>query len=375
MNDFNDQSLVLAPLEVGPYRLANRMVMAPMTRNRAGDGNAPTDMMVEYYRQRASAGLIVTEATQVSEQGVGYANTPGIHTDAQVAGWKKVTEAVHAAEGRIFLQLWHVGRISHPSMQPGGGLPVAPSAILPAGEIHTSTGLQPFVTPRALETAEVTRIVADFAAGARRAMEAGFDGVAVHAANGYLVDQFLRDGTNLRTDRYGGSIENRTRFLREVVEAVICVWGPERVGVRLSPKSSFNDMADSDPDATFTAAAEVLGDLGIAYLHIIEPLPATERENGEEDPVVGHMRDAFAGILVLNNGYDHRTAEMAASADRADLVAFGRPWLANPDLAYRFARGLPLNQPIPATFYGGDEVGYTDYPEWRLAERPAAKAG
>ena len=242
------------------------MLMAPMTRNRAGPGNIPTPLMATYYRQRASAGLMVTEATQVAPEGVGYVNTPGIHTEEQVAGWRHVTRAVHAAGGRILLQLWHVGRISHPSMQPGGALPLAPSPVKPEGQIFTAQGRKPFVTPRALESEEIPRVVAQFADGARRAKEARFDGVEIHAANGYLIDQFLRDGTNQRTDRYGGSLVNRVRFLREVAEAVVGVWGEGRVGVRLSPTSRFNDMRDSDPVQTFSAAARALDSLGLAYL-------------------------------------------------------------------------------------------------------------
>ena len=252
------ESDLFAPFQLGPLLLPNRVVMAPMTRNRAGAGNVPTALNADYYGQRAAAGLIVTEATQVSPEGVGYPGTPGIHTDAQVEGWRRVTDAVHRAGGRIFLQLWHVGRISHPSLQPGGALPVAPSAIAAEGQVFTHSGLQPFVVPRPLETREIAGVVAQFEAGARHALAAGFDGVELHAANGYLIDQFLRDGTNRRTDRYGGSLENRTRFLREVVEAVAAVWDPERVGVRLSPWSDFNSMHDSDPPAIFGYVARAL---------------------------------------------------------------------------------------------------------------------
>jgi N-ethylmaleimide reductase len=349
---------MFAPIRVGPYELPHRIVMAPMTRNRAGRGNVPTPLNATYYAQRASAGLIITEATQVSPQGVGYPNTPGIHTDEQVAGWRRVTSAVQRRRGRIFLQLWHVGRISHPYYQPGGALPVAPSAIRPKGEIYTPEGPKPFVTPRALDASEIPVIVRQFAEGARRARDAGFDGVELHAANGYLIDQFLRDGTNRRTDRYGGAVENRARFLLELTEAVCAVWGADRVGVRLSPVSSFNDMADSDPARTFAYAAERLNALGVAYVHVVEHI-TPEAPAPRITPLV---RAAFRGPLMVNDGYDRALAEAAVTEGRADLVSFGKPFLANPDLPERFAEGAPLNVPEPSTFYGGDERGYTDYP-------------
>src|SRR5258706_13364923 len=266
------QHPLLAPVQLGPYTLPNRMVMAPMTRSRAVEGLVPAPFAATYYQQRASAGLIVTEGSQVSAQGVGYPNTPGVHSEAQVAGWKKVTAAVHERGGRIFLQLWHVGRISHPMLQLDGALPVAPSAIAAEGTVHTYSGPQPFVAPRALEIAEIPGIVEQFAHGARTALESGFDGVEIHGANGYIVDQFLRDGTNHRTDAYGGSVANRARFLVEVVEAVVGVWGGNRVGVRFSPTGAFNSMSDSDPVATFSHAAEALDRFGLAYLHVIEPV-------------------------------------------------------------------------------------------------------
>lgn len=352
-------SQLLTPLDLGPLRLANRIVMAPMTRSRAGEGNAPGALNALYYTQRASAGLLITEATQISQQGVGYPFTPGLHTDGQVAGWRQVTEAVHAAGGRIFAQLWHVGRISHPAFQPGGALPVAPSAIAPPGTTRTLDGPQPYAVPRALELAEIPGVVRDYAEAARRALEAGFDGVEIHAANGYLIDQFLRDGTNRRTDAYGGSAENRVRFLREVTEAVAAVWGAGRVGVRLSPRSEFNAMSDSDPLATFSAAARVLAEIGVAYLHVVEPRVPGE---SEADRVTPHLRKLFPGALIVNGGYTAETAERALAAGEADLVSFGAPYIANPDLVERFAEGAPLNAPNPATFYGGAEAGYTDYP-------------
>lgn len=346
---------LLSPIQIGPYTLSNRMAMAPMTRNRAGEGNVPTPATATYYAQRASAGLLITEASQVSEQGVGYLGTPGIHTDEQTAGWRQVTEAVHARGGRIFLQLWHVGRISHPDLQPGGGLPVAPSALQPEGMAYTASGKKPFVTPRALETDEIPGLVAQFASGARRALEAGFDGVEIHAANGYLIDQFLRDGSNQRTDAYGGSAENRARFLVEVVEAVVAIWGADRVGVRFSPTSPFNDMQDSDPAATFGYAARELDRFGLAYLHVIEPA-------GTETSIVPVLRESFRGPLMINGGYTRETGNAVLATGLADLVSFGVPFLANPDLPERFAEDAPLNTPDPSTFYFGTEKGYIDYP-------------
>lgn len=360
---------LLTPVHAGPYTLANRAVMAPMTRNRAGEGNTPTEQTALYYAQRAGAGLIVTEGSQVSPQGVGYPNTPGIHTDAQVEGWRRVTAAVHARGGRIFLQLWHVGRISHPSVLPPGSLPVAPSAIQPAGSVYTPQGMQPFVTPRALETDEVAGVVQEFAEGARRAWDAGFDGVELHAANGYLIDQFLRSGTNHRTDRYGGPAENRARFLLEVTEAVAGVWGGDRVGVRLSPLNPFNDMHDDAPAETFGYAAAALGAFGLAYLHVVEPVSPAHPEGERITPA---LRAAFRGNLIANGGYTVDAAEAVLERGEADLVSFGVPFLANPDLTERFAAGAPLNDPDPASFYGGAEQGYTDYPT--LAEVEAREA-
>jgi N-ethylmaleimide reductase len=329
-----------------------------MTRNRAGPGNVPTPLNATYYAQRASAGLSVTEATQVSPQGVGYPNTPGIHTDGQVGGWRRVTTAVHAHGGRIFLQLWHGGRISHPSFQPGGAQPVAPSAVQPRGKVLTPRGPRPFVMPRALETEEIPGVVRQFADGARRARDAGFDDVELHAANGYLIDQFLRDGTNHRTDGYGGSVENRARFLLEVTEAVCQVWGADRVGVRLSPVHSFNDMVDSDPERTFVHATERLSEHGLAYLHVIEHLTP----EAPEPLVTPLLRARFRGPLIVNGGYTQALAEAAVARGAADMVSFAKLFLANPDLPERFAEDAPLNEPDPSTFYGGDERGYTDYP-------------
>lgn len=356
----SDKPTLLSTYRLGPLELKNRMVMAPMTRNRAGKGNAPTALNATYYEQRASAGLIITEGSQISAQGLGYPGTPGIYSDEQVAGWKLVTEAVHRHGGKIYLQLWHVGRISHPSLQPDGALPVAPSAIAPQGQSWTFTGLQDSVTPRALTTGEIAAIVQDFAHGARCAKAAGFDGVEIHGANGYLIDQFLRDGANHRTDQYGGSLENRVRFLREVAQAVIGVWGPERVGVRVSPLSGFNDMSDSDPHATFSRAAEVLDELRIGYIHAIEPLDAPAHAQGRVTPLI---RARFRGALIANGGYDLASGNEILSRGEADLVSFGVLFLANPDLPARFQQGgKQLNPPDRPTFYGGDQKGYTDYP-------------
>ncbi len=362
---------LLRPFHLGPLSLPNRVVMAPLTRCRAGEGNVPTELNARYYEQRASAGFIVSEASQVSQQGTGYLRTPGIYTDAQVEGWRLVTDAVHKAGGRIFLQLWHVGRASHVSFQPGRQAPVAPSALpIRTGHAHTPEGTQPYSTPRALEASEIPGIVAQFAEGARRAKAAGFDGVELHAANGYLIDQFLRDGVNRRTDRYGGSPENRARFLLEIVEAVTGVYGADRVGVRLSPRSDHNDMSDSNPKELFGHVAAELSARKIVYLHVVEalegqPLDAPER-------VTPLLRERFRGALVVNGGYSLDTAEQALRTGAADLVSFGAPFLANPDLPERLSRRAPLNAPDVSTFYSEGPRGYIDYP--RLDEAPGSPA-
>lgn len=352
---------LFTPLQLGPLRLPNRIVMAPMTRNRAVAGNVPGDLIRDYYRQRASAGLIITEGSQVAPEGQGYPFTPGIHSPEQVAGWRRVTDAVHAEGGRIYLQLWHVGRVSHPGLLPGNALPVAPSAIRPAGQVYTFEGLQDFVTPRALETTEIPAVIEQFRNGARHAREAGFDGVEIHGANGYLLDQFLRDGTNRRSDAYGGSISNRARLMLEVTAAVCEVWGAERVGLRLSPLNPFNDIRDSDPQATFGYVAEQLNRFGLAYLHITA-LGADAP--GAAGPAfdLRELRTIYKGVYMVNAGYDKTRANAALAAGEADLVAFGVPYIANPDLPERVAQGAPLNAADPATFYGGDAKGYTDYP-------------
>ncbi|XXY50959.1 alkene reductase [Sorangium sp. So ce269] len=358
---------LFTPLTLGPLTLPNRMVMAPMTRSRAGEGDTPTTLTVTYYAQRATAGLIITEATQISPQGKGYPLTPGIFTDAQVAGWRRVTEAVHAHGGRIFVQLWHVGRVAMQAMQPGHALPVGPSAIRPAGKHFTG---EDFVTPRALDLNEIPGVVQQYADAARHAQRAGFDGVEIHAGNGYLLDQFLRDGTNRRTDAYGGSVENRARLLLEVAEAVAGVWGTERVGVRFSPTSLLNDMRDSDPAAIFGHAARRLGELGVGYLHVAEPITKHHplAAPGQE-PVAPRLREAFRGVLMLNGGYDEAAASAAIADGAADLISFGVPFLANPDLVRRYAEDRPLNAPDPSTMYAGGAAGYTDYPSLEELER------
>ncbi len=349
---------LFTPLKLGPFTLPNRIVLAPLTRNRAAEGDVPQDMNAEYYRQRASGGLLISEASPISHQGIGYPATPGIYSAEQVAAWRKVTDAVHAQGGHIFLQLWHVGRISHPSMQEGGVLPVAPSAIRPSGDAVTYQGMQPFVTPRALETEEIPGIVADYAQATRNARAAGFDGVEIHAANGYLLDEFVRDGTNRRGDRYGGSLENRCRIVTEVTEAVVAEWSSDRVGLRISPQNRFNDIQDSDPQTTFDYLAEQLNAFGLAYLHVVEG----DMLSGERNMDYRKLRDTFEGLYMANNGYDLDRAARALAAGDADLVSFGKLFLANPDLPERFKRGAPLNEPDADTFYGGDERGYTDYP-------------
>ncbi len=361
MSTTPEKTDLFTPVQVGPYTLPNRIVMAPLTRNRAGEGNVPQPLNVEYYTQRATAGLIITEATQVSPQGVGYPATPGIHSAAQIEGWRRVTDAVHARGGRIFLQLWHVGRISHPLLQPDGALPVAPSAIRPEGQAFTYEGPKGFVTPRALDISEIPGIIEQYRSGARNALAAGFDGVEIHGANGYLLDQFLRDGSNQRTDDYGGPIENRARLMLEVTEAVCAVLGAERVGIRLSPLQPFNDMRDSNPEATFSYVVEQLNRFGLAYLHVTE---MGKDAPGAAGPAfdLHKLRRIWKGVYMTNAGYDLASANVALAAGETDLVAFGVLFLANPDLPLRFARNAPLNTPDPATFYGGSATGYTDYP-------------
>ena len=358
-NPSNDR--LFESVQLGPYLLPNRIVMAPLTRSRATDGDVPSDMAILYYAQRASAGLIIAEATQISPQGKGYVFTPGIYNETQVGAWKKITDAVHAKSGHIFLQLWHVGRISHPSIQPNGELPVAPSAIKPEGQAYTNDGFVPLVTPRALRLDEMAGMVTQYQDAAKYALAAGFDGVEIHAANGYLLDQFLRDKTNQRTDEYGGSIENRVRLLAEVTEAVTAVWGGDRVGLRISPLSKFGDIWDSNPQALFTHVIEKLNAFNLAYLHVIEGDTGGEREvPGGFDLQL--LRSLFNGAYMANNGYDAALADDRLDAGQADLIAFGRPFISNPDLVERMRLSAPLSEADPSTMYGGDAHGYVDYP-------------
>jgi N-ethylmaleimide reductase len=355
---------LFSPVQLGPYTLPNRIVMAPMTRNRAGPGNAPTAMNATYYAQRAGAGLIVTEGAQISPQGVAYPGTPGIHNAEQIAGWKLVTDAVHGRGGRIFLQLWHGGRISHPTLQPDGVPPVAPSAIRPEGKLWTGTGMLPYETPRALETEEIPGVIESFRIGAENALAAGFDGVELHGANGYLIDQFLRDGSNRRTDRYGGGVENRARFAIEVTKAVASVWGAQRVGIHFSPTHPFNAMSDSNPAATFGHVVSELAKLKLGYLHIVEPAPTDPISAGPR-PDVRFFRPLWPGRLIANRAYDGARGDAIIAEGAADLVSFATLYLANPDLPERLRRGGPFNPPDRKTYYGGGEAGYTDYPALR----------
>ena len=348
------------PINIGQYNLPNRILMSPMTRGRSGLSGVPTSIMADYYSARADAGLLITEATAISPQGYGWLNAPGIWTDAQEKGWKVITDAVHAKGGRIFLQLWHTGRVSHPDFL-DGKLPVGPSAIAAKGETNTPLGKKPYVTPHALTIEEIHTTRQDYAAAAKRAISAGFDGVELHGANGYLVDEFIRDGSNKRTDEYGGSIDNRLSFLLEITEDLVTAVGAGKVGVRLSPLSQYNDMQDSNPIATFTRAAERINSLNVAYLHVMEPLPGHMMYTAGEQ-VTPHIRKAFKAILVTNGGYTQKTANAAIENGETDAVAFGILYLANPDLVYRFKNNLSFNIPNFATLYSSGEKGYTDYP-------------
>jgi len=346
-------SLLHEPFRLGALTLPNRILMAPLTRCRAGAGRVPTDLMREYYVQRASAGLILSEATSVDPMGVGHPDSPGIWSEEQVAGWKKITEAVHAAGGRMFLQLWHVGRVSDPHYL-NGALPVAPSAIAATGHVNLLRPMRPYVTPRALELTELPRIVSAYKLGAVNALRAGFDGVEVHGANGYLLDQFLQDNANHRTDGYGGPIENRARLALEVTDAVVSVWGAGRVGYHLNPRGGPHGIKDSNPAATFSYLAAELGRRQLAFLCSRETLDA---------PRLGpDLKRAFGGPFIANDGFTAETARRVLAAGEADAVAWGRLFIANPDLPRRLQLGAPLNTPDTATFYGGDAHGYTDYP-------------
>lgn len=357
----HDDTVLFSPTRLGDIDIANRIVMAPLTRNRAQADRAPTPLAATYYGQRASAGLIIAEATQISPLGQGYLDTPGIYSDAQISGWKAITDEVHARGGRIVLQLWHVGRISHTSLLPDGEVPVAPSALRADTKTFTANGFEAVSMPRALALDELPALVEDYRAAARNAITAGFDGVEVHAANGYLIDQFLRDGSNHRDDAYGGSIENRTRLLFEVVSAVADTIGAARTGVRLSPTTPANDAYDSNPQPLFERAVERLEGIGgLAFVHIIEGATGGDRDNIDFDYAA--LRSRFTGPWIVNNGYDKPHAVEVLAAGQADAVAFGRPFIANPDLVERLRRNAPLAQPDQDTLYGGGEHGYTDYP-------------
>lgn len=351
---------LFSPVKLGAISLKNRIVMAPLTRNRAGEGGVPQALNASYYAQRASAGLIISEATPISAMAHGYPALPGIYTDAQVAGWKNVTDAVHAKGGKIVLQLWHVGRISHPSLLPNGALPVAPSAIKPAGQAFTYQGLQDYVTPRALDISELPSLVADYVHATKSALTAGFDGVEIHAANGYLLDQFLRDGSNKRTDNYGGSFENRARLLLEVTQAVVNTAGADKVGIRISPVNPFNDMHDSNPQALFNYVADALNQFKLAYLHVVE---GGIHGGGKADPFdFVALRKHYQHAYVANLAYDKDRGNAAIASGHADAIAYGVPFIANPDLVERFKLDAPLNEADSSSFYGGAEKGYTDYP-------------
>lgn len=351
---------LFTPLQMGEYQLPNRIFMAPLTRGRADKDGIPGSLMAEYYGARASAGLIIAEATAISPQGYGWLNAPGIWNDDQEKGWKLVTDTVHAKGGRIFLQLWHMGRVSHPDFL-NGELPVAPSPLAAEGETPTPYGKKSYVIPRALTIDEIQSTISDFVNAAKRAMRAGFDGIEIHGANGYLIDQFIRDGSNKRTDSYGGNLQNRLRFLLEIAQAIIEVVPSEKVGVRLSPRRSNKGMSDSNPIETFTCAAKLLNPLNLAYIHTLEALPG-HKLWVEGERITPHIRKIYQGLLLTNGGYDKDSANRALEANEADAIVFGEPFLANPDLVWRLKHDKELNTPDVQTFYTPGPKGYTDYP-------------
>lgn len=350
---------LLDPIKIGDLNLPNRVIMAPLTRCRAEEGRVPGELMREYYSQRANAGMIISEATSVEPMGVGYPNTPGIWSEEQVAGWKKITKAVHAKGGKILLQLWHVGRISDP-IYLDGELPVAPSAIKPEGHVSLVRPIKEYETPRALETEEVIDVVEAFRLGAENARKAGFDGVEIHGANGYLLDQFLQSKTNKRTDQYGGSLENRARLMLEITDAVLSVWEPGRVGMHLAPRADGHDMGDANLEETFSHVAAELGKRKLAFI--------CTREHEAEDSLGPKLKQIFGGVYIANEGFDAAQAKQWLQDGKADAVAFGRSYIANPDLAERIAEDAPLNEPDPSTFYASGPKGYTDYPARELTE-------
>lgn len=349
------------PIRMGDLDLPNRVLMAPLTRNRAQSDGTPSAMAQSYYRQRASAGLIFSEATQVSDLGKGYLDTPGIYTDAHVEGWKKITDAVHAGGGRIFCQLWHVGRISHVSLLPDGASPVSSSDLQADAQTFTANGFEPCSKPEALTTDGIQKTVADYVHAAQCAKDAGFDGIEVHAANGYLLDQFLQDGVNTRSDTYGGSLENRMRLLEDILDAVKDIWPAGRIGVRLSPLGQAGDISDSDPETLFTAVYKMLDARKLAYLHVVEAFPGGE-DNSDGKELLARLRSHYSGFFIGNGGYDAERATQAIADTTAHAISFGRPFIANPDLPNRMRLNAEMTKPDSDTFYGGDEKGYTDYP-------------
>ncbi|MDE7548998.1 alkene reductase [Acetobacter fabarum] len=363
-------SKLFTPFEAGALLLGHRVVMAPLTRLRSEPGNKAGALIREYYTQRTSqGGLIISEATPVAREGYGYAGAPGIYEDAQIEGWRAVTDAVHGGGGTIVMQLWHVGRQSHTDLQPGGKAPIAPSAIQAEGDAYTPDGPRPFSMPRALDIHEIPAVIDQFRQGAARAKAAGFDGVEIHGANGYLPDQFLQDGTNHRTDAYGGPIENRARFLLEITQAAIEVWGKERAGVRISPSGTYGSMSDSAPQETFGYVAKKLNALGIAYLHVVEPRIMGTELISESGPVAAkHLRQHFLGAIIAAGGFNGKSAEALLETGDADAVAFGRYFISNPDLPERLRRNLPLTPYDRTTFYGGGAHGYTDYPRAKTSD-------
>jgi N-ethylmaleimide reductase len=363
-------SKLFEPYKLGPITLANRAVMAPLTRNRAIAGLVPNPLAVEYYGQRASAGLLITEASQVSQQGQGYQDTPGIYSKEQIAGWRKVTDRVHERGGKIFLQLWHVGRISHTSLQENGQAPVAPSAVRAKSKTFVGGTFADVSEPRALTLDEIPGVIESFKRGTANALAAGFDGVEIHGANGYLLDQFAKDGTNKRTDGYGGSIQNRAKLMLEVSKAVAAEAGADRTGIRLSPVTPANDVSDSNPQPLFDYIVDGLSALKLVYIHVIEGATGGPRDIAPFD--YDSLRKRFKGTYIANNGYDFKLANERLEANKADLIAFGKLFISNPDLVERLKRGAPLNEPDKATFYGGGAKGYIDYPALVDSKAPAA---
>ena len=349
------------PLKFGAIEAPHRVWMAPLTRNRAQADGTPSELAATYYKQRASAGLIITEATQISQLGKGYKDTPGIHDKSHVSGWRHITDTVHEADGRIFLQIWHVGRISHVSLLPSGESPLAPSAITANSQTFTANGFEAVSAPRAMTDKDIVNTMAEYATAAQFAVDAGFDGVELHAANGYLIDQFLRDGANKRDDGYGGSPENRIRFLNEVLDTITEIVGADRTGVRISPLAKVNDLSDSDPETLFSKAIESMNTRGLAYLHAVEQFPG-EEQTREEAKILGRLRALWKGVYVANGGFDAETGAARIAAGDADAIAYGRPFISNPDLPLRYAKGAELNELNPDTLYGGGADGYTDYP-------------